>query len=99
MNLLRLIADVQLSPHTVVMVVCALVGALVLNRYTRIRGVVGFALNLLLLLGGALAADYLSKGIAIPLGYLLERTLVVSFVGMLAASIMLLLLFPRPRTE
>ena len=50
-------------------------------------------------LAGAVAADYLTRGMAIPLGYLLERTLMVSFLGMLASSIMLLLLFPRSRTD
>ena len=34
-----------------------------------------------------------------PLGYLVERTLLFSFAGMLVASILLLLLFPRHRTE
>ena len=99
MNLLRQIHDAQVTPELVVMVVCVLLGAFVLTKFTRIRGVLGFALNGFLLFAGALAADYLTRCMTMPLGYLVERTLLVSFAGMLVASILLLLLFPRHRTE
>jgi hypothetical protein len=99
MNLLRQIPYTQVTSELVVMVMCVLMGAFVLTRFTRIRGVLGFALNGLLLFAGALAADYLTRGMTTPLGYLVERTLLVSFAGMLVASILLLLLFPRHRTE
>jgi hypothetical protein len=46
-----------------------------------------------------MASDFLTRGLTMPLGYLVERTLLVSFAGMLVASILLLLLFPRHRTE
>ena len=99
MNLLRQIHDTRVAPELVVILVCVLLGAFVLTRFTRIRGVLGFALNGVLLFVGAQAADYLTRGLTMPLGYLMERTLLVSFAGMLAASILLLLLFPRHRTE
>jgi hypothetical protein len=99
MSLLRQIDEIQVTPDLVVMAVCVLLGAFVLTRFTRIRGVLGFALNGLLLFAGALTADYLTRDMTMPLGYLVERTLLVSFAGMLVASILLLLLFPRARTD
>ena len=99
MSLLRQIIDGQVSPELVVIVVCVLLGAFVLTQFTRIRGVLGLVLNTVLVLAGALAADDLTRGMTIPLGYLMERTLLASFAGMLASSILLLLLFPRSRTE
>jgi hypothetical protein len=99
MNLLRQIDGFKVTPEFIVMAVCVLAGAFVLTRFTRIRGVLGFALNGLLLFFGAMAADFLTRGMTMPLGYLVERTLLVSFAGMLVASILLLLLFPRHRTE
>ena len=99
MNLLRQIHDTRVTPELVVMLLCVLLGAFVLTKFTRIRGVLGFALNGFLLFAGALAADYLTRGMTMPLGYLVERTLLVSFAGMLVASILLLMLFPRHRTE
>ncbi len=99
MNFLRQIRDFQVSPEVVVVAVCVLAGAFVLTRFTRIRGVLGFALNAMLLFAGAVTANYLSRSITLPLGYMMERTLLVSFAGMLTCSILLLLLFPRPRIE
>lgn len=49
MNLLRQIDGFKVTPEFIVMVVCVMAGAFVLTRFTRIRGVLGFALNGLLL--------------------------------------------------
>ena len=98
MGLLQFILNLEVAHETVVMGVCVLLGAVVLTQFTRIGGLVGFAINSVLLVGAALAADYLTRDMQLPL-YFIQRILLVYFGGMLVCSLLMLLLFPRPRGE
>ena len=97
-DILNYILSLDIALETVVMGVCVLLGASILTQFTRVGGLAGFAINSMLLLGGALAADYLTHGMPLPL-YFIQRILLVYFGGMLVSALLLLLLFPRPRGE
>lgn len=91
------IDSMNLSPDQVATGVSVALGAFVLNRFTQFSGIVGFAINAAALFAGAQAASYLLAGMSLPFDYLIDRTLLISFVGMLAASFGMLILFSRPR--
>jgi hypothetical protein len=100
MNFPGLIRDFDVTPETATTIICVLLAALVLTQYTRIRGVSGFAINSILLLVGAFGAVYLTRGMDLPVvGYFIQRTLVISFAGIMASSLLVLLLFSRPNRE
>ena len=94
MNLLR---DLNISENLATTLVCVLLGAIILNRYTRFSGLAGLLINGAVLFAGAESAALLTANMSLPLDYLIERTLLVTFAGMLVASFGMLLLFSRPR--
>lgn len=91
------IHDFNATPGIIAVVICTLLAAAVLTRFTRIGGVFGFLINAPLLFAGAFGAVYLSRGLDLPLGYFLERTVLVSFIGILASCFLVLMLFSRSR--
>lgn len=97
MNMQAIMVDgMETSPLLAATWVAALLGALVLNRFTRISGVIGFVLNAIVLFAGAEAAKLLMANLSLPFDYLIDRTLFISFSGMLVASFGMLVLFSRP---
>ena len=91
------IDSMNLSPDQVATWVSVMLGAFVLNRFTQFSGIVGFAINAAALFAGAQAAKYLLANLSLPFDYLIDRTLLMSFAGMLAASFGMLILFSRSR--
>lgn len=98
MSLIQFILNLDVAPETAVLWVCVLLAAAVLTQFTRLGGLMGFAINSIVLVGGAMAADYLTRGMELPL-YFIQRFLLVYFAGMLVCSLLLLLLFPRAHRE
>jgi len=96
MNWLNGFNGIELSPETVAIAVCVLPGALVLTLYTRMSGIVGYALNAFLLAAGAVFANNLMSGIILRIGFI-QRVLLISVGGMLVVSLVMLLLFPRQK--
>lgn len=84
----------ELSPDLVVAAVCAVAGAGVLTRLTRLSGIPGFVVNAVALFAGAQAAKFLLAGLPLPFDYLVDRAVFVSVAGMLVASFAMLMLFP-----
>lgn len=99
MNLLHPFIEGSLSSEMVATLISVLLASAVLNQYTRIGGVAGFVLNAFVLFAGAFGAVYLTRGMDLPLGYFLQRTLLVAFGGILVSSFVVLLLFARSRRE
>lgn len=97
MALTDLVPAFDATPEMLATVICVVLAASVLTQYTRIGGIAGFVINALLLFLGAFSAVYLTRGMDLPLGYFLQRTLLVSFGGILAISLLMLLLFSRSR--
>ncbi|MEI7599969.1 MAG: hypothetical protein WCJ41_11705 [Aestuariivirga sp.] len=87
----------ELTPGFVAMSICVVVGAFVLTNFTRVSGVMGFLLNGLALFAGAQAANYLGTNVRTPFDFLLEKTLLATMAGMLVTSVLVLLVFSRPR--
>ena len=67
---------------------CAVIGALIMSRFTIALGSITYVLNYLLLLAGALLANLLVSHFSNELDISLERTLFVSIAGMLVASLL-----------
>lgn len=89
-----------LAPEILVLGVCVLLVAAVLTQFTRPGGVMGFAINSVLLFGSAMAAEYLTRDMQLPMYFIfVHRFLLVYFGGMLVCSLLLLLLFPRAHRE
>ena len=97
MNVLNLLRDVDISSHVVAMGICVVVGAAVLTNYTRLSGIIGFALNGLALLAGAQLGNSFQNAFEWPLNFTVERTLLLTMGGMLPVSLAILLVFARPR--
>lgn len=76
---------------------CVVTGAMVLTQYTRLTGFFGFLLNGAVLYAGAMAANYITSGLHVPLTFFVQKTLLASFAGMLACSLLMLTLFARQR--
>jgi len=96
MNLL--VVEFGLRPEVVVLgMICALAGAIFLSRYTRPLGVLTYPLNYIVLLMGAMLANWLTKGIQMPLHQAEEWPLLISLAGMVVAALLMLLLIPRDR--
>ena len=96
MNWLDWVNGIQLSPQTVAIAACVLPGALVLTLYTRLSGIIGYVVNGFLLSAGAIAANNLMSGVILRVGFI-QRVLLLSIGGMLAVSLVMLLLFPRQK--
>ena len=75
---------------------CVVVGAVVLTNYTRYTGLVGFLMNFVPLLIGAATAIGFEDSVTWPLT-VFERTMVLSIIGMLPVSLLMLMLFPKSR--
>lgn len=88
---------IDVSPSMAVMGICVVVGAAVLTNYTRYTGMIGFVLNLLVLFTGAQIAASFEDSFDWPLNFVIERTLLLTVGGMLPASFLMLLLFPRSK--
>ena len=84
-----------MTDDQVVMLLLILLGAAILNRITTISGPAGLLVNAMVLLAGAEAAHVLSTGLALPFDHMIERTIVVTLAGMLAAALLVLLLLGR----
>ncbi len=93
-----LVIEFGLRPEVVVLgMICALIGAIFLSRYTRPLGLLTYPLNCLVLLTGAMLANWLMKGIQMPLRQAVEWPLLISLAGMAVAALLMLLLMPRDR--
>lgn len=76
---------------------CALLGAMVLARFTRLPVIFNYVVNVLLLFGGALLANRLFDGTGEDYGFGPQRTLLISFGGMLVAALLALVVLARDR--
>ena len=94
---MRWLHGFDLSPGLLAMWLCVALGAMILTQFTRLGGMLGFVVNATVLLAGATAANLLVSAIPVPLSPTVDKTLLVSFAGMLACSLGLLMLFPRHR--
>ena len=93
-----LVIEFGLRPETVVLgLICALLGAIFLTRHTRSLGVLTYPLNCLVLIAGAMLANWLMKGVEAPLRLSLEWPLLISLAGMSVAGVIMLVLLPRNR--
>ena len=92
-----MIEGTHFTPDDAATWVAVLMGAFVLTHFTQFSGVIGFVMNAAALFAGAQAAKYLLASLSLPFDYLIDRTLLVSFTGMLVASFGILMLFSRPR--
>jgi hypothetical protein len=93
-----LVLEFGLRPEVVILgMLCAIIGAIFLSRYTRPLGVLTYPLNCLALLGGAMAANWLMKGVQVPLQMSLEGPLLISLGGMAVAALIMLFALPRSR--
>jgi hypothetical protein len=91
-------SDTGLPPVVMVIaMICAGLGTIFLTRHTFYLGVLSYAINFCVLLAGAIAANLLLKEVRLPIGYSIERPLIISVGGMLFASLLALLLMPRDR--
>lgn len=96
MNLL--VVEFGLRPEAVFLgILCALLGAVFLSRYTRPLGLLTYPLNFIVLLTGAMLANWLTKDIQLPLRQADEWPLLISLAGMAVAALLMLLLMPRDR--
>jgi uncharacterized oligopeptide transporter (OPT) family protein len=83
----------------VIALVCAVLGAFVLSRFTMSVGMLTYPINFLALLVGAISANLLMKQVRLPLDHNFERPLVVSIAGMAVASILALVFLSRDRSS
>ena len=81
----------------VIALICAGFGTIFLSRHTFQLGVLSYPINFCVLFAGAIAAKLLLRDVRLPLGYSIERPLIISIGGMLFASLIVLLLMPRDR--
>ena len=78
-----------------VALVCALCGAGVLSLFTRWVGLPSLIINAVALFIGAYLANVLSADLRVPLERFYVKPIVMSFMGMSASSLVMLLLFSR----
>lgn len=81
--------------HLPIVAACAVLGAVFLARFTNLPLGFNYVSNLLVLIAGAMIANWLLGGIVVSIGYGLQKTLLISFAGMAAASLLSLLLWGR----
>lgn len=81
----------------IIALVCAVLGAFVLSRFTLSMGVLTYPINFCALLLGAIGANLLMKQVRLPLDYDFERPLFISIAGMAVASIVTLFFLSRDR--
>ena len=79
----------------VIAMICAGLGTLILSRHTYEIGILTYPLNFCMLFAGAVAANLLLKDVRLPLGFSIERPVIISIGGMVIASLIALLLMPR----
>lgn len=97
-NLERLLMNNGLPDNVLaIALICSFLGTAFLSRHTLQLGILGYLINFLVLLAGAITANVLMKNVRLPLDYYIERPLVITLGGMLAASIILLLVLSRDR--
>ena len=77
--------------------ICAGLGTFILTRHTVQLGVMSYVINFLALFAGAIGANVLLAGVRLPLGFSIERPLIISIGGMLFASLIMILVMPRNR--
>ena len=88
----------QLPPTAVpVALVCGLCGAVVLSLFTRWMGLTSLLINGVVLCIGAYVANVLTAGLTIPLERYYVKPIIMSFLGMSASSVLVLMLFSRSR--
>ena len=97
MTFMEVVRELEVAPETIAITLCVVLASILLTQYTRIGGLTGFVMNALMLFAGAFGALYLTHGMDLRIGYFLERTLLVSFGGILVGSLLVLLLFSRSR--
>ena len=81
----------------VIALICAGLGTIILSRHTYQLGFFSYPLNFCVLFAGAVAANLLLQDVRLPLGFSIERPLIISIGGMIFASLITLLLLPRDR--
>lgn len=74
----------------IIAAVCATLGTVILSRFTMSLGFVSYLLNILTLFAGAVAVNILDKIWLQPLDYSLQRPLIASIIGILLASLAML---------
>ena len=93
-----LLGDLGVAPDALVIsVICASLGTLFLTAHTLQLGILSYVINFLALLAGAIGANILLAGVRLPLGFSIERPLIISIGGMVFASLIMILLMPRNR--
>ena len=93
-----LVIEFGLRPEVVILgMICALIGAFFLSRYTRRMGILTYPMNCLALLTGAMLANWLMRGVQVSFRQSLEISLLISLAGMAVAGLLMLLFLPRNR--
>jgi len=80
----------------VIAAICAIAGAIFL-WFAGLPGVVNVLICLTLLFAAALAANWLATGIVVPFQDANAKALIASLTGVGVASVLALLILPRPR--
>ena len=79
------------------LILCSLLGGLILTRFTRVPGVVGFVLNTLILFCGGMVSNVIANGVRVPLESALQKTVFVTLGGMMVTSLVTLAFLARDR--
>jgi hypothetical protein len=77
--------------------VSALVGGIILSRFTTYFGIATYLVNILVLFAGGVLANMLVEPFYSPLDNSLQRPLFIALIGMLIVAILTLAIFSRGR--
>ena len=90
-------SDRVADPDFVIALVCAILGAFVLSRFTLSLGMLTYPINFCCLFLGAVLANLFMKQVRLPLDYDFDRPLFISLAGMAVASVIMLVFLSRDR--
>jgi len=76
---------------------CALVGGIILSRFTTYSGTATYLVNILILFAAGVGANVLVKPFYSPLDNSLQRPLFIALAGMLVVAILTLAIMSRGR--
>jgi hypothetical protein len=77
--------------------ICAAAGAYLLSGFTISLGFLTIPLNFAALLAGAIGANLVARYMEMPVDVTFVRPLIISFLGMTAAAVVVLVLLSRNR--
>lgn len=93
--------NLEIPPFEVVVLsgVCALVGGIILSRFTTYFGLATYLVNIVTLFAGGVLANVLVKPFYSPLDNSLQRPLLIALMGMMVVAILTMVVMARGRSS